>query len=246
VPTFRFTLEYDGTYFEGWQAQGEGRRTVQGELEAALGRVTGRRYRIAGAGRTDAGVHAEGQVASTVLDTRLTPAELQRALNAVLPPDVAVASLEIVSDAFHARRDARAKLYRYAVWNNAVRSPRRERTHHAVAAPLDLEAMRAAAKSLLGTHDFAAFQAAGSSVRTRVRTLTRLDLEGEAGWEVFFWVQGSGFLRHMVRNLVGTLLEVGLGRRPPEDVARVLARKERLAAGPTAPARGLSLVRIDY
>ena len=246
MPNFRFVLEYDGGGFEGWQAQAPGHRTVQGELEAALGRITGSRCAVIGAGRTDAGVHAEGQVASARCETRLAADELRRALNAVLPRDLAVLALETAPDAFHARRDARAKLYRYAVWNGAVRSPLRERTHHRVALPLDLEAMRAAARPLVGTHDFAAFQAAGSRVATTVRTLRRLDIEGCVGGEVLFFVEGTGFLRHMVRNLVGTLLEAGRGRRDPAGMPALLAGRERARAGPTAPAQGLTLVRIDY
>ena len=246
MPNFRFTLEYDGCAFEGWQRQGAGHRTVQGELEAALGRITGSACPLVGAGRTDAGVHAEGQVASGRCETRLAAHELRRALNAVLPRDLAVVALEEAPDAFHARRDARVKLYRYAVWNGAVRSPLRERTHHRLAGPLDLAAMQAAAQPLVGTHDFAAFQAAGSRVATTVRTLRRLDVEGCAGGEVLFWVEGTGFLRHMVRNLVGTLLEAGRGRRDAAGVAAVLAGRARARAGPTAPAKGLTLVRIDY
>jgi tRNA pseudouridine38-40 synthase len=248
VHTYRLTLEYDGTGFQGWQSQGrDDRRTVQDTLQAALDRVCQEAGRVTASGRTDAGVHAEGQVASARLRTGLAPAELARGLNAVLPRDLAVVEVALADDHFHARRDARSKAYRYAVWNGPTRSPARDRSH--TMHPnrrLDLEAMRAAAKLVLGEHDFAAFQAAGSSVQTTVRTLTRLDVEGAAGAEVHFWVEGSGFLRHMVRNLVGTLLEIGLGRRAPDEMAAILASRDRARAGPTAPARGLTLVRVDY
>jgi tRNA pseudouridine38-40 synthase len=242
---FRLTLEYDGTDFDGWQVQA-GRRTVQGELETALERVTGGICDALGAGRTDAGVHAEGQVASVRTSTRLGPDELRRALNGVLPQDVAVVAAESVPEDFHARRDASGKLYRYAVWNGPSRSPLRRRSHWAIRDPLDLAAMRRAALGLVGTHDFAAFRGSGSAVKTTVRTLTRLDVRGEAGGEVLFEVEGTGFLRHMVRAIVGTLVEVGRGRRPAGDVGAVLASGARARAGATAPAQGLRLVRVDY
>lgn len=242
----RLTLEYDGTEFEGWQSQGPGHRTVQDVLEAALEQVTGRRCPVAAAGRTDAGVHAEGQVASCAPDTELDARDLGRALNGVLPPDLAVVEAAEAPPGFHAQRDARSKLYRYALWNGPVRSPLRERIHWGLRTPLDVAAMRVAAAPLLGTHDFAAFQSAGGGVRTSVRTLTRLDVEGAAGGEIRLWVAGTGFLRHMVRALAGTLVEVGRGRRPADDLPAVLASRDRARAGPTAPARGLTLVRVDY
>jgi tRNA pseudouridine38-40 synthase len=246
VRTFRLTLEYDGTDLAGWQVQPDGRRTVQGELNAALARVTGEACSALGAGRTDAGVHAEAQVASVRLATDLAPDVLRRALNALLPRDVAVREVVEAPADFHALRDARGKLYRYAVWNGPSRSPLRDRTHHYVAARLDAKAMEEGARALVGTHDFASFQAAGSDVRSTERTLRRLDLEARPEGEVLFHLEGEGFLRHMVRIAVGTLLEVGRGRRPPGWVAEALAARERAAAGPTAPARGLTLVRVEY
>ncbi len=246
MPSFRLTLEYDGTDFAGWQRQAAGQRTVQGTLEAGLASLVGGPVTLVGAGRTDAGVHAEGQVAGVRLDIRLEPAELLRALNVRLPRDLAVIGVEVVSDGFHARRDARAKHYRYRVWNGPVRSPLRARRSHHVPRPLDLGAMAEASGALLGTHDFASFQAAGSSVETSVRTLDRLEPRGESGAGLCFEVEGQGFLRHMVRNLVGTLLEVGLGRRAPSWPAEVLAARDRQRAAATAPARGLTLMRVRY
>lgn len=246
MATLRLTLEYDGTGFEGWQAQPAGRRTVQGVLEAALRSVSGRPVRAVGAGRTDAGVHAEGQVASLELSTRLGPETLLRAIDARLPLDLAVRELAPAPPGFHARRDATAKLYRYRIWNGPVRSPLRARYALHVPRPLDAEAMRRAAALLRGRHDFASFQAAGSGVATTVRSLPRLELLGRSGGELALEVEGSGFLRHMVRNLVGTLLEVGRGRRDPEGMSALLAARDRRRAGPTAPAHGLTLVRVDY
>lgn len=243
--TFRLLLEYDGAGFEGWQLQPGGRRTVQGCLEATLEGLVGHPVRVRGAGRTDAGVHARGQVAAARLATRLGPAELHRALDALLPPDLAVRELAPAADGFDPRRAARGKLYRYRVWNGRWRSPLRAAAWHHVPRPLDLAAMERAARDLRGRHDFASFRAAGSSVRTSVRSLRRLDLAGHAGDELELWFEGDGFLRHMVRNLVGTLLQVGLGRRPADGMPGLLAARDRSRAGPTAPARGLCLMRVD-
>lgn len=249
MPTLRFVLEYDGTDFAGWQAQAPGARTVQGELEAALLRVTGAAVRVVGAGRTDAGVHAEGQVASCRIETRLDAATLARALNAVLPPDLAVRSAQQAPEGFDARRDARRKLYRYRVWNGPVRSPLRTRTHAFVRAPLDVDAMRRAAATLAGRHDFASFETrrreSGRAGASTVRTLFRVEILGASGGEVVFEIEGDGFLRYMVRGLVGTLLEIGRGERPEADVTRILGARDRRAAGVTAPARGLVLVRVE-
>jgi len=245
LPRFRLTLEYDGTGFAGWQVQPGGLRTVQGVLGAALERIAGHPCRPAGASRTDAGVHAEGQVASLDLETGLDAERLRRALNGVLPRDLAVVDAAAVAPGFHARWAARSKLYRYRIWNGASPSPLRAAWTHRVFTPLDLPAMRRAAAQLLGSHDFRSFQAARAAPGTTVRTLTRVDLEGETRGEVRIWVAGDAFLRHMVRILAGTLVEVGIGRRDPDGIAPLLAARDRSRAGPTAPARGLCLVRID-
>ncbi|HSH75226.1 MAG TPA: tRNA pseudouridine(38-40) synthase TruA [Longimicrobiales bacterium] len=244
--TFRLTLEYDGGGFEGWQIQPGGHRTVQGVLEDAVTRVTGQRVRAVGSGRTDAGVHAEGQVASLQLETAMDADRLRCALNGALPRDVAVLAAAGAPDAFDARRDALAKLYRYRIWNGRDRSPLR--AHRALhrAGPLDLEAMQRAARAFEGAHDFASFQATGSSVISTRRTLTRLEIAGEAGADVEMLFEGGGFLRHMVRILVGSLLAVGSGRWAPEDVPAILAARDRRRAGPTAPAHGLTLVAVRY
>jgi tRNA pseudouridine38-40 synthase len=246
VSAFRAILAYDGTDFAGWQRQAGGERTVQETLAAALRRVCGAEPAVEGAGRTDAGVHAAGQVAGIEVETRLGAPELQRALNAVLPPDLAVLALEPTVPGWHPRRDARRKLYRYAIWNGPVRAPLRERFSHFVPRPLDAPAMAQAAAALVGTHDFRSFQAAGSGVRGSVRTLYRAEVLGKGGEEVALEFEGSGFLRHMVRNLAGTLIEVGLGRRPAASLPALLAARDRSRAGPTAPARGLTLVQVEY
>jgi tRNA pseudouridine38-40 synthase len=246
MPTFRLVLEYDGTDFAGWQSQAGGERWVQATLAAALAELAGGPVRVTGAGRTDAGVHAEGQVAAATLETRLDADTLLRAVNAKLPADVAVRAAALAPDGFDPRREAKGKLYRYAVWNGAEPSPLRRRRTHAVREPLDVAAMRAAAAHLVGRHDFASFQGAGSAARSSVRTISGASVEGETGGEVRFELAGDGFLRHMVRNAVGTLLEVGLGRREAGSLPALLAARDRSRAGPTAPACGLTLVRVDY
>jgi tRNA pseudouridine38-40 synthase len=246
VPNHRFTLEYDGAGFAGWQAQAGGQRTVQDEFEAAIERVTGQRLRVAAAGRTDAGVHALGQVASARIQTELPPATLRRALNQGLPKDLAVVAAERAADDFHARYSAVGKLYRYRVWNAATRSPLRSARAHWVARKLDAPAMSKAAEAFVGRHDFAALQAAGSDVESTLRTLKRLEVEQESPGELVFWAEADGFLRHMVRNLVGTLLEVGSGRRSIDSMTELLACGDRRRAGPTAPAAGLTLMRVFY
>ncbi len=245
MTNFRFLLEYDGTDFEGWQVQGA-RRTVQGCVVAALETIVGGRVQLTGSGRTDSGVHAQGQVASVRLDTRLDAAALQRALNGNLPDDVAVRAVDVVADDFDARRDARSKHYRYRIWNHPVRSPLRARQAWWVRGSLDLDAIRKAAPALVGRHDFASFQAAGSEVQTSVRTLTRVDVSGVPGDEIVFDFEGDGFLRYMIRNLVGTLVEVGRGARDADEIVAILEARDRAAAGVTAGAHGLTLVSVEY
>jgi tRNA pseudouridine38-40 synthase len=253
VPNFQLTLEYDGSGFAGWQVQAGGVRTLQGELEAAILRVTKQRVRVHGASRTDAGVHAEGQVANVRLETALDARALARALNALLPLDVAVVSAAPAPEDFHARHHARGKLYRYQIWNGRRPSPLRAARAWWVKPALDAAAMREGAAHLLGSHDFASFQAVGSEVETTIRTLRRCDVmstpvpgEPDARGELAIEVEGSGFLRHMVRILAGTLVQVGAGRRDPVSLCAVLAARERARAGATAPPQGLTLVRVSY
>lgn len=243
---FRLVLEYDGTSFEGWQIQAGDSRTVQGCLLEAAEKISRPGARVRGSGRTDSGVHAEGQVVALALDTTLAPRELLLALNGNLPRDMAVQSVESVTEAFDPRRQATSKLYRYAIWNAPLRSPLREQRWVHIPQALDLTVMREAAKALLGEHDFACLQASGSGVEQTVRTLMRVEIEGTSGGEIMLQVEGSGFLRHMVRNLAGTLIEVGRGKRAPGSMADLIAGRDRGRAGPTAPARGLTLVWVKY
>jgi tRNA pseudouridine38-40 synthase len=238
------TLEYEGTRFAGWQRQRRD-RTVQQVLEDALERVAGERTSVAGSGRTDAGVHALGQVASFRSRTRLAPERLRSALNAVLPEDVAVLDLQECPSTFHARFSAHRKTYRYEILNSRQRRVHGRTTRHREARNLDHEAMRAAAGHLVGRKDFAAFTCSGSEPESTVRTVERLDV-GRRGDLVVVEIVGDGFLYKMVRTIVGTLLEVGRGERPAAEIADLLRGRDRTRAGPSAPARGLTLVSVDY
>jgi tRNA pseudouridine38-40 synthase len=254
--TFKLTLEYDGAAFFGWQVQPD-RRTVQSEVERAIEHVTGKRVRIQGASRTDAGVHALGQVASFACATRLSAAALAKALNAVLPSDAAVLSCVEAESDFHARHDARGKHYAYRILNRAAPSPlERDRSFH-VRESLDVAAMDEAARHVLGEHDFRAFETEATlrrreleekgrpSEKASVRTVTDVRVR-RSGSLVVLDIAGTGFLYNMVRSLAGTLVQVGRGRRPPSDLAAIVASRQRARAGPTAPPRGLFLVEVFY
>jgi tRNA pseudouridine38-40 synthase len=251
VRTIKIVLAYDGAEFVGWQRQANG-RSVQGVLEDALARIEGQPVPVAGAGRTDAGVHALGQVASFRLTSEIARASLRQALNGILPADIRVSRVEEAPAEFNARFAARAKTYRYRIFNAEVMSPFERRFAWHLPRALHLGAMAAAAAALNGRHDFAAFQASGSLVSSSVRTLhesrwlEETHSQSGDGPILEYQVSGDGFLRHMVRNIVGTLVEVGTGRRTPESMAELLASRDRGAAGPTAPAHGLRLVRVDY
>lgn len=243
---FRLVLEYHGADFEGWQIQPGDCRTVQGCLQVAAEKISGSTARVQGSGRTDSGVHAEGQVAALSLDTALDCPELLRALNGNLPRDMVVLSVDPAAAGFDPRRQATSKLYRYAIWNGPLRSPLRSGRWLHFPRALDLAAMGAAAEILLGRHDFACFQATGSEVEQTVRELFQIDIQGAPEAEIAIEVEGSGFLRHMVRNIVGTLLEVGIGKREPGSMAGLLESRDRAQAGPTARALGLTLVWVRY
>jgi len=244
MPRLKLTLEYEGTAYVGWQRQPNG-VSVQEVMERALAELLGARVEVVAAGRTDSGVHALGQVVAFDAPRTLPLGAYLRGLSALLPPDVAVVAAEEVGPDFDPRRWASGKRYRYLISNRPVRSPLRRRTHWEVFAPLDVGAMDEAARPLLGTHDFSAFRAANCEAKTPVRTLRELVVLGD-GDVVQLEVEGTAFLKHMVRNIVGTLVEVGRGERPVPWVAEVLASADRTRAGPTAPAHGLVLVEVTY
>ncbi len=247
---FKFVLAYDGADLHGWQVQ-PGRATVQGLLAEALARVTGVATLPQGSGRTDAGVHALAQVASVQIEANIPTSNLRKALNDLLPAAVRVLSVEEVPSGFHARKSAKAKTYRYRIYRGDPCPPFLARYVYHHPFPLDEAAMVSAAEIVVGEHDFTSFAAVdperGREHRdaSNVRTVfsSRFDREGD---ELAYTVRGSGFLHHMVRNLVGTFLLVGKGNLTPADVARILAEKNRSAAGATAPASGLYLVSVEY
>ena len=244
--TLKITLSYDGTRFVGWQRQAEG-DSIQGLLEDALARFEGGPVTAHGAGRTDAGVHALGQVASAAVSFTHPPETVVRALNAQLPEDVRVLEVAEAPPEFHARFSARSKTYRYQLRAGTAGDPFTRAFVWQLAEPLDVAAMRQAAAQLVGTHDFAAFQSTGTETTSTVRTIFRSDLrEADGLAPLVFEISGDGFLRHMVRAIVGTLVEIGRGWRPAGSMAQLVDGGTRAQAGATAPPHGLFLVRVDY
>lgn len=240
----KLTVEYDGTHYHGWQVQPTG-ETVQAVLEKAVSTVLGRPTHVIGSGRTDAGVHALGQVANFLSDTELEPHRVQRALNALTPDDVTIKTVEIVPDSFHARRDGRSRIYEYRILNRPSPSPFLLKFAWHVHDPLNIALMREAITCLEGEHDFSSFRAAGCDAAHSVRTIYRASLS-PMDELIVFTVEATAFLRHMMRNLIGTLVEVGRQQRTPQSFAEVLQSRDRTKAGIKAPARGLFLMEVKY
>lgn len=252
----KFTLAYDGSSFVGWQRQAEG-ESIQGVLEDVLAKFEGAPVVVHGAGRTDAGVHALGQVASVHLGSELDETTLARAVNAQLPESVRVLKIETRGDDFHARFSATSKTYRYVIGRGELASPFTRAFSWHVPEALDVMAMRQAARHLVGRHDFSAFRSVGGGSPDSVRTITRAEvlamgvsgpatLWGPGGETLSVELAADGFLRHMVRAIAGTLVEVGRGWREPESMAKLVSGVARSEAGATAPPQGLFLVRVDY
>jgi tRNA pseudouridine38-40 synthase len=244
MPTVRLVLEYDGSRYAGWQRQPD-QPTIQEAVETALFQLTQEALSVIGAGRTDSGVHAFGQVASFRIERQWTARDWLRGLNARLPEDIAVRSAAIVPDDFHARYAARGKLYEYRILNRGER-PALDRAYlwH-IHKPLNETAMQRAASHLVGAHDFSSFEGTLTDNEDPVCDLRQLSLEKQ-GDIITIHAYADRFLKHMVRAIVGTLVEVGHGKRTPESLATILAAKDRTAAGRTAPPHGLFLVRVDY
>ena len=244
MTTFKLVLEYDGTQYAGWQRQLNA-PTIQAAVEEALAAIAQTRLTIIGAGRTDAGVHAFGQVASFRTDRGLSQREWLRALNAHLPADISALSVEAVPDHFHARYSAKGKLYEYHLMNRPERAPLLRERAWMLYKPLDFAAMTEAAACLTGSHDFSSFETAPTDNENPQCRLQQADLRRQ-GDLIILSFYADRFLKQMVRSMVGTLVEVGQGKRTAADMRTVLAARARAAAGRTAPAHGLYLVRVDY
>jgi tRNA pseudouridine38-40 synthase len=245
VPVVKLLLEYDGTRYCGWQVQPNG-PSIQAEVEKALATLHKAPRRVTAAGRTDAGVHALGQVCSFAEAAPLPEKAYVQGMNALLPDDVAVRAASLEPDGFDARRSASGKRYRYRIENGPTRAPLSRLVAWAVYRPLDVAAMRAAAAHLLGRHDFACFQAADCACAHAVREVRRCDVLGEPGGRVDLVLEATAFVKHMVRNITGTLVEVGQGRRAPDSLPGLLFTRDRTLAGPTAPPQGLCLEEVFY
>lgn len=243
---FKLVIEYDGAAYHGWQRQKD-MPTIQGAIEAALQTMTGQFVRVIGAGRTDAGVHAYNQVANFLVETRHDPAVFKRGLNSLLAGDIVIKDCRQAGNSFHARYDAQSKVYDYRILNRPVPSAIFRQYAWHIAKALDLDAMRAAIPFFKGQHDFSAFEASGSPRSHAVRTVmdATLTAKDRQGYCVFT-IEANGFLRGMVRNIVGTLLDVGLGKMSPERFGHILISQDRRQAGATAPAHGLFLREVKY
>ena len=242
---FRLTLCYDGTRYRGWQRQGNTSDTIQGKLETLLSRFLEQDVEVHGSGRTDAGVHALGQTASFRADTDLSCGELLSSLRSFLPEDIGALSLEEVPGRFHARLSAKEKTYVYRVWNSCAPCVFERKYVFPYPSALDVQAMSEAAAALRGRHDFSAFSSGKKKGRSCVRTLRSAEVR-QAGNEILLTFTADGFLYNMVRIMTGTLLEIGTGERPADDIARILQSRDRAEAGFTAPARGLCLMKVRY
>lgn len=240
----RLDISYDGTRYQGWQRLGGSGETIQGKIESALTRILEEPIQISGSGRTDAGAHARGQVANFHCQSKMDCGELLRQLRRYLPGDIGIESCREASERFHARLNAKSKTYCYRVWNSDAPCVFERRYVYEMPEPLDLDAMRQAAEHLTGKHDFSAFCTNAGKKKSTVRTVTQIRIE-EVGREIRFYVSGDGFLYNMVRIMVGTLLEVGTGKRAADSVLELFGAK-RMTAGFLPPAKGLCLEEVQY
>ena len=242
---FKMIVEYDGTAYCGWQRQKNG-TSIQQVLEEAIQLITGQKVAVIGSGRTDAGVHALNQVASFKCSTSLPVNNIYRGMNSVLPPDIVVKEMEEVAGEFHAQRDVKSKVYVYKICNQRLRPALGRNYFWFIRFPLDLERMRKAAQFLIGTHDFSCFCATGTHVKDRVRTIIDIEIKTGDDGLIEIKVEAHGFLKYMVRNIIGTLVEVGRGKRKPEEMKVIIESRNRKIAGVTAPACGLFLKEVKY
>ena len=244
---FRLTISYDGTRYFGWEHQPD-KETVQGKIETVISRMLDipvDSFKLIGAGRTDAGVHAKAMIANVVLDTDMEPDDIRDYCNRYLPDDIAITDVKIASDRFHARYKAVGKTYQYTIFDGAVKPVFNRKYYTALDEELDIEAMKKAAELLEGEHDFKSFCGNSHMKKSTVRLVDTIDVRRSKGY-VYITCHGTGFLQNMVRIIVGTLIEVGYHRLKPEDMTRILEAEDRKEAGPTAPAKGLCLIKVDY
>jgi tRNA pseudouridine38-40 synthase len=243
--TIKLLIEYDGTNYQGWQVQPKG-PTIQGILEEKLGLLTGKPVQLFGSGRTDSGVHALGQVAHFKTQSQMDIRTIQRALNSLLPPDIVIQKAEEVEEGFHARKHSKSKIYEYRILNRDLRSAFYRGYVWYRPQKLNLAEMKKATQSLIGEHDFSAFRTVGSSTRTTVRRVIRAEWKRGRDGLLCFEIEANGFLKQMVRSIIGTLVEIGKGRMKAMEFQRILESKDRRKAGPTAPAHGLFLKEVKY
>jgi len=245
VRNIKLLIEYDGTNYQGWQVQPKG-PTIQGVLEEKLGLLTGLPVQLFGSGRTDSGVHALGQVAHFKTQSQMDIHTIQRALNSLLPHDIAIQKVEEVDEGFHARKHSKSKVYEYRILNRNLRSVFHRGYVWYIPQKLNLTEMKKATRSLIGEHDFSAFRTVGSPTRTTVRRVIRAEWKRGRDGLIRFEIEANGFLKQMVRSIIGTLVEIGKGRMKAAEIRKVLNSKDRKEAGPTAPAQGLFLKEVKY
>jgi tRNA pseudouridine38-40 synthase len=245
MPNFKITIEYDGSDYHGWQRQAED-RTIQGEIENALMTMTGDRFTVTGSGRTDAGVHALNQTANFRCATSLTPEAFLKGLNSLLPEDIVITSCKVVPEKFHARFDVKSKVYHYRMLNRLLPAAISRQYAWHIRKKLDLNAMKQALCYIIGSHDFKAFEGSGSPRASSIRCIINADFVKTDSDYLVLRIEGDGFLKFMVRNIVGTLVDVGLDKITPDDFKQILLSKNRNLAGITAPAHGLFLMEVKY
>lgn len=245
MPNFKITIEYDGSAYHGWQRQAED-RTIQGEIEKALMTMTGDRITVIGSGRTDAGVHALNQTANFRCATSLTPEVFLKGLNSLLPEDIVITSCKVVPEKFHARYDVKSKVYHYRILNRLLPVAIFRQYAWHIRKNLDLSAIQEALRWIIGSHDFKAFEGSGSPRASSVRSIINADIVKTDDDYLVLKIEGDGFLKFMVRNIVGTLVDVGLDKIKSDDFKRILDSKDRNLAGITAPAHGLFLIEVKY
>ena len=241
----KIILEYDGTNYQGWQYQKHTDKTIQQTLEMKLSKLNKSKVAVTGAGRTDSGAHAKGQTANFYLDVDIPVSQIPIALNSMLPADIVCKDAEKVANDFHARYDSKAKKYRYRILNRSYHSVFTRNYVYTLYKKLNLKKIKLALKDFIGEYDFSAFQSAGSDVATTDREIKSFEMK-YVGEEIWFEIVGTGFLYNMVRIIIGTLIEIGLDKRPEDDVKRIIKSCDRREAGFTAPAKGLTLLKVYY